>query len=665
MARKRISKEDLERCVKLNMGVSEIARELGASKSTISERCKSLLKDKLHKESLNKDKLKGGPSFKEIDLELSNFSYEKEPVKGYEGEFLTITDRLVKINGVEFSPHPEIGFKSDTERKSCEYKYNYLRIAELIAKNGWPEVDTYRALILNDLWFVVFFVVKPFVDAAGMAKANHPFVIQACREVEEGPEDFTLDIWARFHFKSSIITVAETIQYQLKNPDHATGIFSHKAPIAKDFLFTIKSIFENERILPACFPDVAWAEPKKSAPQWSLDEGIILKRDTNRKEASVSAHGLVEGMPTALHFERRIYDDITTNDIIQSFDIIEKVKHAFDVSMNLKTLVGSHHRVTGTYYSHVDPLLHVRDKKDLEGNSKYLLRFKPATEDGTATGKPVLMDSKAFDELKGDSSFNCQQLLDPTPSADQRLNPDFLQKIEPGSIPRDVYKFMLIDQAGDADSNKGRNTDPWAMAVFGVEPYSDEIGQSKIFIQDLWVEVCGESEAIERAVRMYVDAGILCSIGVEKVGQTTTHLHIASALQARGRHVEFSDDRWSSGILLRPSGRNKKKFIESALAWPLNNSKWFYSSEIPAKYIDRLLKEMSTFPLWHDDTLNAMAYLYDVLQNYNFPLRKTKEELEKMKLLELAEKEYNPLVWGLKVSTERRGYDPGYDPLKF
>ena len=69
--------------------------------------------------------------------------------------------------------------------------------------------------------------------------------------------------------------------------------------------------------------------------------------------------------------------------------------------------------------------------------------------------------------------------------------------------------------------------------------------------------------------------------------------------------------------------------------------------------------------MWHDDTLNAMAYLYDVLQNYNFPLRKTKEELEKMRLLELTEKEYNPLVWGLKVSTERGGYDPGYDPFEF
>ena len=134
------------------------------------------------------------------------------------------------------------------------------------------------------------------------------------------------------------------------------------------------------------------------------------------------------------------------------------------------------------------------------------MRFKPATEDGTATGKPVLMTQEALDELKSDSTFNCQQLLDPTPSSEQRLNPDFLQKVLQHEIPRKAVRFMLIDQAGDADSNKGRNTDPWAMGIFAVEPVTDDIGQAKIFIEDLWVEVAGESEAIGRAVEMYIDS---------------------------------------------------------------------------------------------------------------------------------------------------------------
>lgn len=596
--------------------------------------------------------------FKRVDLDYSNKPYEKDVSIGKRArdlEFTAVTDKAIKINQVEFVSHPEIGFKSDVEHKPVQYKYDYRRIAQLIASKEWDEISTYRELIRNDLWFLLFFVVKPFSDEKGRQMANHPFVVKACQEVEEGPGDYTLDIWARFHFKSSIITIAETIQYQLKNPNHATGIFSHKSPIAKDFLFSIREIFQNEKILAVTNPDVVWSDCKREAPLWSLDEGIILKRDTSRKEASVSAHGLVEGMPTALHFERRVYDDITTNDIAQSMDIVLKVQHAFDVSQNLKTLVGSHSRIVGTYFSHVDPLIYVRDKMDLEGKPKYFLRFKPATVNGQADGKPVLMSQEALDELKGDSSFNCQQLLDPTPSSEQRLNPDFLQKILQHQVPVKAKRFMLIDQAGDADSNKGRNTDPWSMAVFAVEPIVDNIGQSKIFIEDLWVEVAGESEAIERAVKMYVDAGIISQIGVEKVGQTTTHIHIANALKTRGRYIDFTEDRRSSGILLRPAGRNKKKFIESAVAWPLNNSKWFYSDNIPSRYVDRLKQEMQNFPLWHDDCLNVMAYLYDILRDYHFPREMSAHEKMLRNLEQSQRDSYSPLTFGLDVAGESKG----------
>jgi hypothetical protein len=580
----------------------------------------------------------------------------------------------IKINNVPFVPHPDVGFKTENP-KEVNYAHNYPKLVKDVVEKKvdmlllgraayndadrvivnqakermkrdpqWLEHTAFRTLIQKDLWFLLYFIVKPFADPAGMAVVNHPFVIQACREIEKGDKDSTLDIWARFHFKSSIITIAETIQYQLMNPNHSTGIFSHKAPIAKDFLFTIMSIFERETMLNACFPDVVWADCKREARLWSLDEGIILKRDTNRKEASVSAHGLVEGMPTGLHFERRVYDDISTNDMAQSMDLIEKVNHAFDTSQNLKTLVGSHHRVTGTYYSHNDPLLYIRDKKDKDGNPRYKLRFKPATDDGTANGVPVLMTQEGIDELKGDSSFNCQQLLDPTPLADQRLDPYFLQKIEHQFIPRNLYRFMVIDQAGDQGSNKTTKGDAWAVGVFGVEPFHDNIGQSRIFILDLWVDSAGESQAIDKIVRMFVEGGIVSRIGVEKVGQTTTHLHISNALKAHGRYVEFTDDRRSVGMLLRPAGRHKKKFIEGAFAWPLNNGKWFYSSDVPSPAIDRLKQEMSMFPLWHDDAINICAYLYDMLRDYHFP---PIQEQGFQPLYEEVEQKYDPLTYGL------------------
>jgi hypothetical protein len=536
------------------------------------------------------------------------------------------------INGVSFSPHPDIGFLSDEkgialpkdQLKPCLYKFNYINIATRIASKEWPELDTYRQLIKDDLWFILYFIVKPFADEAGRTMVNHPFTVRYCREIEQGPKDFTLDLAARFHYKSSIITTAETIQFQLNNPEYCTGIFSHKAPVAKDFLFSIKQTFQRERILSACFPDVVWENCEKEAPLWSLDEGIILKRTTNRKEASVSAHGLTEGMPTGLHFERRVYDDISTQDIADSPDVIQKVNKAFDVSQNLKTLVSSHHRVVGTFYSHNDPLIYVRDKKDLDGQPLYHIRFKPATHDGTGSGTPVLMSQDALNQLKKDSSFNCQQLLDPTPHDEMRLDPAFLKPIDRPFIAKNLYRIMIIDQAGDLESNKGKgkDIDAWAMVVLGVNPAMDDKGQSEVTILDLWITPATESEAIEQAVRMYTDGGIIQKLGVEVTSQTKDHLHIGEALKKRGRNIVWGEaNQHTSGVRLRPAGRHKAKFIESALAWPLNNSKWFYCTDIPKQYIDRLKQEMDKFPLWHDDGLNACAYLYDILPHCRFQMR--------------------------------------------
>lgn len=518
---------------------------------------------------------------------------------------------MITINGIEFTPRPD-----------CRYKFDYVKIADAAKRGVWldgtkcDEASVYRAYILNDLWFLLYF-------GMGYKTAHHPFVVDACREIEDGPEDFTLDIWAREHFKSAIVTKAESIQFILKNPEKSVGIFSYIKPLAKKFLFEIKETFATNQFIRTCFPDVVWGNCEKESPLWALDEGIVLKRRTNMSEPSVSAWGLTEGMPIGMHFDRRVYDDITTEDMSRSIDVMEAVKTKFDSSQNIGK-EGGHHRVVGTYYHHSDPLVYIRGKKDLEGNPKYLLRLKPATVDGAATGKPVYFSQKRLDDLKGDRSFKFQQLLNPTPEADMRLNFAYLNRVDSKFIPRDLYRFMLVDQAGDSSSNKTEYGDSWAVAVVGVEPTLDDIGQSKVFIEGLWIQPASESEAIEQIVRMYISAGILHQLGVEKVGISTTHIHIANALRARGRQVSFEKD--GTGILLRPAGRNKKKFIESALSWPLNNGKLFISSAVAAPYSERLKMEMENFPLWHDDGLNVLAYVYDMVKDSYFPMWREMEE---------------------------------------
>jgi hypothetical protein len=518
---------------------------------------------------------------------------------------------MIEINGQAFE------YRSD-----CPYKYDYRKVASMIATKEIDEINTLRDLILNDLFFVVRFVLK-------IPIANHPFWVKCCREIEDGPEDYTLDVWAREHGKSSIITIAETIQFTLKEPNEATGIFSYVRPVAKKFLFSIKETFQNEQILHECFPEIVYSNCEKEAPLWSLDEGLILRRTSTRKEPNISAWGLVEGMPTGFHFKRRVYDDISTEDMAESADMMDKVKTKFDSSQNLGA-EGGHHRVIGTYYHHADPLTYIRGIKTPEGERRYHYRFKPGSDDGTAMGVPVFVSQKRWDDLKLTRTFNCQQLLDPSPLADMKLNPDFLLPIERRMVPKNLYRFLLVDQAGDLETNRvrsGPTLDSWAFGVVGVEPFTDDIGQSRVFIEDLFISPLSESEAIEQIVRMYLKAGMVMKVGVEKVGISSTHIHVSKALQAAGRHVNF--DPGGNGVLLRPAGRNKKKFIEGALSWPLNNGKIFYSTACPANFIERFKMEMRNFPVWHDDGINMLAYLYDLLKDMFFGMAEEDAEAKK------------------------------------
>lgn len=503
---------------------------------------------------------------------------------------------------ITFVPHVDARYKFDYDSFFRDVALGVIPIEE---SRSW-----YREFILKDLFFVVCFVMQ-------IERANHPFVVDRCRDVEEGPVTNTLDVWARGHFKSCIITQAETIQYHLKNPDHCTGILCAVRPLAKAFLRSVKLTFETSELLKWCFPDICWQNPQAESPKWSEDDGLILKRQSaSRRESTIEAWGLVEGQPTGRHFERLIFDDIETDDIKDSPDMLEKVFSKFEMAGNLSTMAESDiKRVIGTYYSHFGPIVRIQGMVHMDtGEPLYTLRKITATDDGTITGKPVYMPQSVFDAEKGKSTFNSQQLCNPTPSNEIKLNPSYLKPVDPDQIPKDVVKFIVLDQAGGADTN-AKAGDLWACGLFGVRPKVDEIGASEVYLMQLEADRMSHSEGIETVVRMYLDAGIVKQLGVEKVGLSTTEVHIVNALRAHGRRLSVDSGNL---FLCKPAGRSLAKRIEGAVQWPLNNGKLFYSTAIPKKHIERMKMEMEKFPYFHSDIVNIIAYLYDMLGACSF-----------------------------------------------
>jgi hypothetical protein len=292
----------------------------------------------------------------------------------------------------------------------------------------------------------------------GRTDVLHPWLFARCREVERAP-DGHLDLWSRYHYKSSIITFAGVIQEVLCDPDLTVAIFSHTKPIAKAFLVQIKREFESNDQLKALFADVLWREPAREAPKWSENEGIVVRRASNPKEATIEAHGLVDGQPTSRHYGLLVYDDVVTVESVGSPEQIKKTTDRWELSDNLGSTTGVRKWHAGTRYHFGDTYGIILERGVLKP------RIHPATDDGTLNGSPVLLSPARWEEIKSAqrSTVSAQMLLDPRAGNVAVFRAEWLKSYEARPTALNVY--ILCDPSKGA----GARSDRTAIAVIGID----------------------------------------------------------------------------------------------------------------------------------------------------------------------------------------------------
>ena len=299
-------------------------------------------------------------------------------------------------------------------------------------------------------------------DLLGRDDARHPWLYARCREVEKDPDGY-LDLWSREHYKSSFITFAGAIQEILRNPEITIGIFSFNKPTARKFLRQIKFELESNETIKAIYPDVLWGDPKKDSPRWSEDNGIVVKRSGNPKEATVEGHGLVDGQPTGAHFLLRIYDDVVTIESVTSPEMIKKTTEAWSLSDNLGArgeagMARAWH--VGTRYHFGDTYQAMLDMKAVKP------RIYAATDNGLPDGNPVFLSKEVWEDKKRkqvSSVLAAQMLQNPAAGQNALFQKDWLkfQEVRPSTL--NIY--ITVDPA----SSRKKGSDRTAMAVIGID----------------------------------------------------------------------------------------------------------------------------------------------------------------------------------------------------
>lgn len=337
----------------------------------------------------------------------------------------------------------------------------FLPILKEVAQT-WREVETIygmygrRVLGLVDRYYLLTHTLH-------RADATHPWLFARCREVEAEP-DGCLDLWAREHYKSTIITFAGSIKEILNDPNITIGIFSHTKPIARKFMSQVKLELEQNHDLHALYPDVLYDNPAKDSPRWSEEKGIVVKRTQNAKEATVEASGLVDGQPTSAHFALRIYDDVVTLESVSTPDQVEKTTKAWELSNNLGAAGpnGEPGRewTIGTRYHFKDTYATMLERKALKP------RVYAATDIGTMNGRLVFLAPETWKDKvrkQGTATIAAQMLQNPTAGGNRMFVDSGLRFSD--IRPATLCVYIMCDPA----SSKKKGSDRTAIPVIGVD----------------------------------------------------------------------------------------------------------------------------------------------------------------------------------------------------
>jgi predicted phage terminase large subunit-like protein len=439
-------------------------------------------------------------------------------------------------------------------------------------------------------------------------------MIERIREVQREPDGY-LDLWGRDHRKSTVITFGKTLQDILAShgedplPEwggrEATfGIFSHTRPIAKAFLRQIKHEAENNIELRELFPDVLWEKPDRDAPNWSEDTGLVFRRQSNPKEATVEAWGVVDGQPTGKHFLRLVDDDIVTLASVNSPEMIQKTTEAWSVHLNLGE-TESRLRVIGTRY-------HFNDSyREMIARGAVKERRRPATHDGTLTGRPVFLTPEQFAKKVRDMGpyvASAQLLLNPVQDSKQGFRREWLRYYDEVGNWRQMNRALLCDPANE----KKRTSDYTSMAVIGLGP--DDNYYLLDFLRDR-LNLAERADALITMHRKWKPQ----KVGYEKYGKDAD-IQAIQMIQTRENYRFDIEEVGGSLSKLDRVNRLIPPVSEGRLYLPRSLMRTLYDGKTVDLIHTLVEEEMIPWPVpVHDDGLDAISRIFDIQINWPKP----------------------------------------------
>jgi len=331
-----------------------------------------------------------------------------------------------------------------------------------------------RSLAEEDFYFYLHeisslrsFAIK---DAAhprvGGLWIDEPWLFERAREIQDDVEQQRKDVfynWARFCFKTTLVTVHLTIWELLKDPLLTFLILTHQVRGVGDAMVNaIADELQKNPLLREHWPDRLCEDPR-DYPLWKTGEAITIKRPHGPVEASVTVAGILNP-PVSRHFGRIIGDDCVVGDTVLTPYQIDLTDERMRETTALQA-EATQRRWVGTIWDADDP--HMRRVKN---GTFSLRRYHPAflRDDGSADFANIAeMEAYGIAQLRskpffvnwakdlGEYGAACQLQQIPVAKGRQSFDLGWVKYYEKSPAAERVGKnvYFFVDPAGDEDGS--------------------------------------------------------------------------------------------------------------------------------------------------------------------------------------------------------------------
>jgi len=314
-------------------------------------------------------------------------------------------------------------------------------------------------------------------------------------------------LWARGHFKTSLISEAHTLWLIVNNPDIRLLTVSNTLEIAKTVLKNIKERLISNSEFRFFFREFCPIPNKEGKIEFGTSENFTIpNRTKNLKEPTVMCAGIGTNL-TGLHFDVMKIDDLVTKDsvsndtqILASKDYYASLRQLFDnPTIPREDIVGTPYHFNDLY-------------GDIKKSNDFEKSFIPCKDDN---GNPIFgerfsiegLDEILHDPTVGPYNFASQYMLNPIDPLNAKFKGEWIKHYE--KIAEGLSQYICVDPA----STQKKKSDYTVIELWGVD------WEGKHYLLDGVRDKLTVFQRIDRVVEFAKKAGKnLASIKYEVLG---------------------------------------------------------------------------------------------------------------------------------------------------